>query len=285
MTQKEKLKCPVCSTKFIPRTFYPEEAIFSISDEKKLSGFNGYISSSGVKPAEVILSSWITYCPKCNYVLKFVKEIVKKEKIQSKKVFAKDIKEKYNNYYFGFPFEDYSQYLANVAHKVKNSIETSLKDLNLTAFENVYEIKDTFKLLVRFYANLENYCNSQFPKDKDRELVEKIRLLNLTADLEAILLEMDEIRNKTIHSDYELSDLDKNKVFRVVIGFILSLVEKHIKPLIDVEKLKNKFQYVDIRDLNSEIKLFLNGYFNSRFQNGKATENQIKIFLDQLLVH
>ncbi|MHA2131839.1 MAG: hypothetical protein ACW99L_17870, partial [Promethearchaeota archaeon] len=182
MTQKEKLKCPVCSTKFIPRTFYPEEAIFSISDEKKLSGFNGYISSSGVKPAEVILSSWITYCPKCNYVLKFVKEIVKKEKIQSKKVFAKDIKEKYNNYYFGFPFEDYSQYLANVAHKVKNSIETSLKDLNLTAFENVYEIKDTFKLLVRFYANLENYCNSQFPKDKDRELVEKIRLLNLTAD-------------------------------------------------------------------------------------------------------
>ncbi|MHA2131050.1 MAG: hypothetical protein ACW99L_13860, partial [Promethearchaeota archaeon] len=131
----------------------------------------------------------------------------------------------------------------------------------------------------------ETYCNSQFPKDKDREPVEKIRLLTLTADLEAILLEMDEIRNKTIHSDYELSDLDKNKVFRVVIGFILSLVEKHIKPLIDVEKLKNKFQYVDIRDLNSEIKLFLNGYFNSRFQNGKATENQIKIFLDQLLVH
>ncbi|MHA1885765.1 MAG: hypothetical protein ACW96S_11970, partial [Promethearchaeota archaeon] len=72
MKQKEKLKCPICSTKFIPRTFYPEEAVFSTSDGKKLSGFNGYISSTGVKPSEVILSSWISYCPNCNYVLKFV---------------------------------------------------------------------------------------------------------------------------------------------------------------------------------------------------------------------
>lgn len=285
MTEKEKLKCPVCSTKFIPRTFYPEEAIFSISNEKKLSGFNGYISSSGVKPAEVILSSWITYCPNCNYVMKFAKEIVKKEKIQSKSALAKDIKEKYNNYYFGFPFEDYSQYLANVAGKVKKSIEASLKDLNLTAFENVYEIKDTFKLLVRFYANLENYCNSQFPKDRDKELVEKIKLLNLSVDLEEILVELDGIRNKTIHSDYELSELDKDKVFRAVIGFILNLIERHIKPLIDGKKLKNKYQFVDVRDLNSEIKLFLNGYFNSRFHNGKATENQIETFLDQILVN
>ncbi|MHA1986522.1 MAG: hypothetical protein ACW98D_07785 [Promethearchaeota archaeon] len=152
MKQKEKLKCPVCNAKFIPRTFYPEEAIFSISDGKKLSGFNGYISSRGVKPTEVILSSWITYCPSCNYVLKFVKEIVKKEKIQAQLPVVKDIKEKYNNYYFGFPFEDYSQYLASVVEKVKAEIEASLNELNLATFENMYEIKDAFKLLVRFYG-------------------------------------------------------------------------------------------------------------------------------------
>ncbi|MHA2088307.1 MAG: hypothetical protein ACW972_08515, partial [Promethearchaeota archaeon] len=127
MKQKDKLKCPVCNTKFIPRTFYPEEAIFSTSDGKKLSGFNGYISSRGVKPIEVILSSWITYCPKCNYVLKFVKEIVKKEKIQAQRPGVKEITEKYNNYYFGFPFEDYSQYLATIVEKIKVDIEDSLK--------------------------------------------------------------------------------------------------------------------------------------------------------------
>ncbi|NVM38363.1 MAG: hypothetical protein HWN81_22400, partial [Candidatus Lokiarchaeota archaeon] len=104
MNKKEKLKCPLCNIKFIPRTFYPYEATFTSSDGKLLSGFNGYISSSGVKPSEVILGSWITYCPNCNYIMKFVKEIVKKEKITSQSVVAKDIKEKYNNYYFGFPF-------------------------------------------------------------------------------------------------------------------------------------------------------------------------------------
>ena len=285
MKQKEKLKCPVCNSKFIPRTFYPEEAIFSSSDGKNLSGFNGYINSRGVKPTEVILSSWITYCPSCNYVLKFVKEIVKKEKIQSQSALVKDIKEKYNNYYFGFPFEDYSQYLQNVAEKVKSTIETSLKNLNLSAFENMHEIKETFKLLVRFYANLENYCNSQFSEEVDKDLEDKIKLLELSADLEEILLELNEIRDKTIHSDYELSDDDKAKVNRAVTGFTLNRIEKHIKPLINGKKLKSKYNYVDIRDLNSEIKLYLNGYFRNIFNNGRTADDQIKTFLDQLLVN
>ena len=285
MKQKEKLKCPVCNTKFIPRTFYPEEAIFSTSDGKKLSGFNGYISSRGVKPMEVILSSWITYCPSCNYVLKFVKEIVKKEKIQSQSALVKDIKEKYNNYYFGFPFEDYSQYLQYISEKVKSTIETSLKNLNLSAFENMHEIKETFKLLVRFYANLENYCNSQFSEEIDKDLEDKIKLLDLSADLEKTLLELNEIRDKTINSDYELSDDDKAKVNRAVTSFMLNRIEKHIKPLINGKKLKSKYNYVDIRDLNSEIKIYLNGYFRNIFNNGRAADDQIKTFLDQLLVN
>ncbi|MHA2280397.1 MAG: hypothetical protein ACXAC5_06070 [Promethearchaeota archaeon] len=285
MKQKEKLKCPVCSTKFIPRTFYPEEATFSTSDGKKLSGFNGYISSRGIKPTEVILSSWITYCPSCNYVLKFVKEIVKKEKIQAQRPDVKEIKEKYNNYYFGFPFEDYSQYLAIVVEKVKTDIDTSLKDLNLTAFENMYEIKDAFKLLVRFYANLENYCSSKFSAEINKDLAIKIKSLELSVEMEEILLELNEIRDKAIHSAYELSENDKSKVNRAVVGFILNLVEKHIKPLIDSQKLKSQYNYLDIRDLNTEIKMYLNGYFSTIIKNGSSSDNQIRSYLDQLLLN
>ncbi|MHA2180234.1 MAG: hypothetical protein ACXAAH_02290 [Promethearchaeota archaeon] len=285
MKQKEKLKCPVCNTKFIPRTFYPEEAIFSTSEGKKLSGFNGYISSRGVKPAEVILSSWITYCPNCNYVLKFVKEIVKKEKIQAQRQEVKDIKEKYNNYYFGFPFEDYSRYLALAVEKVKDDIDASLKDLNLAAFENMYEIKDAFKLLVRFYANLENYCNSQVSAKTNSDLTSKIKFLELSVEMEEILLELNEIRDKAIHSAYELSDNDKSKVNRAVVGFILNLVEKHIKPLIDSKKLKSKYSYIDIRDLNTEIKMYLNGYFSNIIKNGSSSETHIRTYLDQLLLN
>ena len=285
MKRKEKLKCPVCTKKFIPRTFYPEEAMFSTSDGKKLSGFNGYINSSGVKPVEVILSSWITYCPYCNYMLKFVKEIVKKERIQSQSVLIKDITKKYNNYYFGFPFEDYSQYLSSVTVEIKSKIETSLIDLDLTTFENIYEIKDTFKLLIKFYANLEKYCNSQLPEETDKNLARKIKLLKLPKDLEQILLELNVIRNKSINSDYELSEEDKTKVKGAINGFIFSLIEKHLKPIIDGKKLKTKYQYLDIRDLIAEIKIYLKNYFSIKFKTGRTADNEIISFLEQIMIN
>ncbi|MFX1594285.1 MAG: hypothetical protein ACFFCL_16460 [Promethearchaeota archaeon] len=284
MNKKEKLKCPVCNTKFIPRTFYPEEATFS-SDGKLLSGFNGYMSSSGVKPSEVILGSWITYCPNCNYIMKFVKEIVKKEKIQSPNVGTKAIKEKFNNYYFGFPFEDYSQYLSEVTEKVKASINKSLKGIDLDIWESMYEIDDTFKLLVRFYANLEKYCDAQFPTKKDEDLPTKIKLLKLTPDLENLLLELNDIRKQTIQGNYELSFTDKEQINIAVVNFTLNLIKKHIKPLIDSKKLKAKYTYVDIKDLNSEIKIFLNGFLNGLFNHGRSANVQVKSFLENLLIN
>lgn len=284
MSKKEKLKCPLCSNKFIPRTFYPEEATFS-SDGKLLLGFNGYMSTSGVKPAEVILGSWITYCPSCNYIMKFVKEIVKKEKIQSPTVPSKEIKEKYNNYYYGFPFEDYSQYLSDVTERVKTDITKSLKGIDLNIWENMYEIDDTFKLLVRFYANLEKYCDAQLPNDSDKSLPDKIKLLKLLPDLENLLLELNDIREQTIQGNYELSEGDKQKVNIAVVNFTLNLIEKHIKPVVDDKKLKAKYTYIDIKDLNSEIKVFLNGYLNGLFNHGKSAHNQVKSFLDNLLIN
>ncbi|UCC19878.1 MAG: hypothetical protein JSV62_00965 [Promethearchaeota archaeon] len=284
MNKKEKLNCPLCNTKFIPRTFYPEEATFS-SDGKLLSGFNGYISSSGVKPPEVILSSWITYCPNCNYVMRFAKELVKKEKIQAQSVVTKDIKEKYNNYYFGFPFEDYSQYLSDVAEKVKNSIKKSLKGIDLNIWESMYEIEDTFKLLVRFYANLEKYCDAQIPNNSNKDLPTKIKLLKLTPELEKLLLELNELRKQTIQGNYELSSNDKENVNTAVVNFTLNLIEKHIKPVVDGKKLKTKYNYVDIKDLNSEITVFLNGYLNGLFNHGKSANNQVKTFLQNLLIN
>ena len=285
MTRKEKLKCPVCAKKFIPRTFYPEEAIFSTSDGKRSSGFNGYINLGGIKPVQVILSSWITYCPYCNYILKFVKEIVKKERIQSQSVLINDITKKYNNYYFGFPYEDYSQYLSSVTEEVKSNIEKSLKGLDLTTFENIYEIKDTFKLLVKFYANLEKYCNSQLPEEIERDLAHKIKFLKLSEDLEKILLELNEIRNKSINSDYELSEYDKTKVKGAINGFIFSLIEKHLKPIIVGKKLHNKYQYLDIRDLIVEIKIYLKNYFSKKFKTERTADNEIISFLDQIMIN
>ncbi|MFW9969873.1 MAG: hypothetical protein ACFFDF_06705 [Candidatus Odinarchaeota archaeon] len=284
MNKKEKLKCPLCNNIFIPRTFYPEEATF-FSEGKLLAGFNGYISSSGVKPSEVILSSWITYCPNCNYVMKFVKEIVKKEKIQSATVTTKEVNAKYNNYYFGFPFEDYSQYLSGVSEKVKASIKKSLKGVDLNIWENMYEIEDTFKLLVRFYANLEKYCDAQVPNDVEKDLPTKIKSLKLLPDLENLLIELDEIRKQTIQGNYELASGDKEKVNTAVVNFTLNLIEKHIKPELEGKKLQSEYNYIDVKDLNSEIRVFLNSYLNGLFNHGKSAHNQIRSFLDNLLIN
>ncbi len=285
MNKKEKLKCPLCNIKFIPRTFYPKEATFPSSKGGLLSGFNGYISSNGVKPSEVILSSWITYCPNCNYILKFAKEIVKKEKIQSQSLATKDIKEKYNNYYFGFPFEDYSQYLSGITEKVKANIKKSLNGIDLNIWESMYEIEDKFKLLVRFYANLEKYCDAQLPNNNGEDLSSKIKLLKLSSDLEKLLLELNEIRKHTIQGNYELSSDDKENVNHAVVNFTLSLIEKHVKPIVNSKKLKSQYNYADIKDLNSEIKVFLYGYLNGLFNHGKSANHQIKTFLDQILVN
>lgn len=283
MRSKEKLKCPVCNLKFIPRTFYPEEAIFSAPDGKRLSGFDGYISSRGAKPPEVVLGFWVTYCPHCNYILKFAKELVKKEKIQNSNVANKDVKEKYNSYYFGFPFEDYSQYLSKITTEITNKIESSLSGLNISVWESMYEIEDKFKLLVRFIANLENFCDARLDANNNQDMPTKIKELMLSTDVEKSLLELNDIRNKTVRGDYELSLEDEQKINASIVNFILYLIKMQIEPQLNGKKLKNKYYYVDLRDFNSEIKHFLTGYLNGIFHNDKSANTQIQLFIDTLL--
>ena len=68
-------------------------------------------------------------------------------------------------------------------------------------------------------------------------------------------------------------------------NFILNLIERHIKPQIDSKKLKDTYNYIDLKDLYSEIKAFLISYLNSFFNHGKSANNQIKPFLDQILLN
>ncbi|GAI34504.1 unnamed protein product [marine sediment metagenome] len=82
-----------------------------------------------------------------------------------------------------------------------------------------------------------------------------------------------------------ITENDKSKVTKAVVGFILNLVEKYIKPLIDSKKLKSKYNYIDIRDLNIEIKMYLNGYFSNIIKNGSSSDTQIRTYLDQLLLN
>lgn len=275
------INCPVCGMKFIPRTFYPEESIFSTHDGKKLSGFNGYISSRTVKPPEVILSTWITYCPSCNYILKFVKEIVRKEKIISKNKESKEVREKYNSYYFGFPYGDYSQHLKEITRKVKSKIETELKNLNFEVWEDLYAIDDSFKFLVRFFANLENYF-SQSGMGNDKNMSNKIKRLKLPKDIEISLIQLNNIKDGIVKGDYELSGDDEENIDNILVDFVLFLIKKHIKPLISKKQLEEGYEFIKFEDFEFQIKNYLGNYLYSNFNNDPSSNKQIRLFINNL---
>lgn len=282
MKDIEMINCPVCGTKFIPRTFYPEDAIFSTLDGKKLSGFNGYISSRGVKPQEVILSTWKTYCPNCNYILNFVKEIVRKEKLLIQKGPSNDVSSKYNSYYFGFPFGDYTQYLKEVTRKMEDGIRSILEELEIETWENLYIIDDPFKFLVKFYASLENYCDTKFGLKEEKDLIAKVRKLKLGEDLEKHLLDLNVIKDKLIKGDYELSTHEESNIRTVLVKFVLFLLKTRLESLINKKELLKGYEFLNRNDLESEIKSYISQYLYSTFNSDPKSKKQINSFLEKI---
>jgi len=280
MNDKQMINCPVCKIEFIPRTFYPDESIFSTHDGKKVSGFNGYISSKTVKPQEVILSSWVTYCPSCNYILRFVKEVVRKEKIVAQHATSKDLNEKYNSYYYGFPYGDYSQHLKEIVNKVKSKVEEELQDFSV--WENLYTIDDNFKFLVRFFATLENYCNSKIGMGNDKNMTNKIKRLQLPKEIEIPMIQLNNIKDGIVKGDYELSGDDEENIEKILVNFVLHLIKKHIQPLIDKKQLEKGYQFIRFEDFEQQIKLFLGNYLYSNFNNDPSSNKQIRLFLSDL---
>jgi len=274
------INCPVCKIEFIPRTFYPDEAIFSTHDGKKLSGFNGYVSSRAVKPQEVILSSWVTYCPSCNYILRFVKEVVRKEKIIAQHATSKDVNEKYNSYYYGFPYGDYSQHLKEIVNKVKSKVEEELQDFSV--WESLYTIDDNFKFLVRFFATLDNYCNSKLGMGNDKNMTNKIKRLKLPKEIEIPMIQLNNIKDGIVKGDYELSGDDEENIEKILVNFVLHLIKKHIQPLIDKKQLEKGYQFIKFEDFEQQIKFFLGNYLYSNFNNDPSSNKQIRVFLSDL---
>lgn len=274
------INCPVCKIEFIPRTFYPDEAIFSTHDGKKLSGFNGYVSSRAVKPQEVILSSWVTYCPSCNYILRFLKEVVRKEKIIAQRATSKDVNEKYNSYYYGFPYGDYSQHLKEIVNKVKSRVEEELQDFSV--WESLYTIDDNFKFLVRFFATLENYCNSKLGMGNDKNMTNKIKRLKLPKEIEIPMIQLNNIKDGIVKGDYELSGDDEENIEKILVNFVLHLIKKHIQPLIDKKQLEKGYQFIKFEDFEQQIKFFLGNYLYSNFNNDPSSNKQIRVFLSDL---
>ena len=274
---KEKIICPICNFKFIPDSFHFEKTHFDTEESKgEPTNILDETHQVIIKPFSTIRGSWVTYCPDCGYLIKFAAEVGKKElaedahRIIKRGVFEEFGKEfKYNYYISEKPYLDKSDYFIEKVDNVKRKIKLALDEINFehwgTPFKEWKNAKteDSFKFVIHFFSNLEDYINSNVEDFKAREMPEKIKALNLNKELEDLINEIRELKDKIAHDVYELKEEEEELVEKAFIEFIYHLIKKQLKPLnLDAIYIEPELNFININDINYEIREFLNIYLD-----------------------
>ena len=249
-TKKAEVPCPICSHKFIPEAFHIERVIMDTRDDGSgthIIGDRNVMEQLAIKPSNHIKKVWITNCPHCNYVLRFTAEVAKKE---LKEVEGPSFNEfgtnyTYNEYSYPKPYMDHLDYYIEAMTNIKADIVKSLKAFNIEewgllcrGFLTEKSI-DPFKFLIRFYANIENYCNSIVANFEDKDMHQKIKDSAFPQQLEDFLEETRKLRNKVVHESYELNDSDAELIKNAFLSFLSNLVLTELTKLNLTSQVEN----------------------------------------------
>ncbi len=290
----KKIKCPICNFEFIPESFHFEKSHFDLVESKgELMEFHKEKHQIAVKPFSSIRGSWVTYCPECGFMFKFAAEVGKKEIVEESSRIKKlsSFKEFGKHYKYTFvpqnkPYMDYLDYFIEKVDVIRNTIKNALDEVNLFQWGDPYrEWKhdknvDSFKFLVRFFTNLEEYTKTQVEEYNNKDMEEKIKELDLPEDLEILMHSIRKLRNKIVHEAYEITEEEDNTIERAFIKFVSHLVVKQLKPLnLDKIEIEPGYEFIDINKINYEIQNFLQLYLYSTL---RIKEFQ-KLFLNPLL--
>lgn len=273
--KREKVKCPVCSNKFIPESFHFEKTSFDPKESKgEVIEFPNGKYQIKLKPFTSFRGAYVTYCPQCGYLIKFATEIGKKEIIDDpsriKKLGA--IKEFGKIYKYQFdpikkPYMDYSDYFIEQVDNIKKAIKNALDEVNFdhwgTSYNQWKEDKsiDSFKFLIHFYTTLIEYLDSQVEDHSNKSVVQKIEELNLPKNLEILTKNVGNLRNKMAHEFYELTEEEEQLIESTFTQFMRYLIIKQLAPLnLDKIKTKPEYDFIDIGKVNYEVQGFLQVY-------------------------
>ncbi|MFX1410376.1 MAG: hypothetical protein ACFFA6_08485 [Promethearchaeota archaeon] len=276
--KKEKVKCPVCNSKFIPESFHFEKTDFDQIEAKgELIEFHKGSHQLKLKPFTSIRGSFVTNCPQCGYLIKFASEIGKKEIVEEpsrlKKWGAFREFGKYYKYTFDSsekPYMDYSDYFIEKVDNIKRNIKSALDEVNFaqwgTSYNEWKEDKsiDSFKFLIHFYSTLIDYLDTQVEDHDDKSTVQKIEELNLPKSLELLIKKVKDLRNKIAHEVYELNEEEEDLVERTFTQFMNYLIIKQLKPLsLNKIKIETEFDFIDIDKIKYQIQEFLHLYLGN----------------------
>jgi len=295
--KKAVVPCPICSHKFIPEAFHIERIIMDIRED----GHGTYVvedrnvmNKIAIRPSNHIRKVWITNCPQCNYVLRFTAEVAKKElnelegrKISSFNEFGTSYF--YNLYSYPKPYMDYTDYYNEAITNIKSEIEKSLEALNINewgllcrGFLSAKNI-DPFKFLIRFYANLENYCNSSLDNSKEKDMHQKIKESGFPQQLEDNLEDIRKLRNKVVHESYDLNHGDAEVIKNAFLAYLSYLISSELAKLNLISQVENlEYKFINKKSLLWEIRRFLQVDLGEILKFQGYEHNFLKPILDDL---
>jgi len=288
MRTVKKIKCLSCNAEFVPRTFHEEEILYPNPRRNEILRYKDYFRDN--KPFEVIVESWVTYCPSCRNIIKCVKEIAKLEKKYMSN--SNKVELLYITKEFDKPCSVYSEYLDDISNELQMQINLYFKEINLNSWFDLYIrneaqggfVKDHFKFLVRFIAKVESYHESQFGIEKNKDMPIKINELKLPEELKENLNNLNNIRNDVVHHEYELKENDIEKIHDSYLNFVLYLMEKHITPQINEIRSETGYNFLELNDIKKEVNIYLKKVFYDKFRFDSKLFNKILISLDELFI-
>ena len=271
-TKKKKIKCPLCSVKFIPRFFHREKLKFEVSAPVHIiNKFKLKFSNGEFQPPNIVSRSWVTICPECNYIIKFAAEIGKKEFLDHDPksiLHLREFKEDGKRYEYKFynlekPYKEAHYYNTDLIETLKLRILKALDDLDLSNWGFLYKMWeidsqiDSFKFLIRFLAYIEKYITSLKITIGSDTIIAKIGALYVPYELKENIISLIRIREKTVGQYYDLIKKDEALLQNTYIELTMELIFQEMVSLHlnkasikeDPRALDKEFYYLELKEL------------------------------------
>jgi len=292
-----KIKCPVCNHKFIPAYYHLEKIDYVIENNHHSFKIMKQKSSKGyLKPKYVVRKSWITTCPKCFYILRFAAELGKKRFLNgdSSRFHLKEFKE--NDKWFKYEFESIKQPINELATLNKKYLDIvqikildALEGLNLFKWGKLYKkwvsdfSIDSFKFLIRFCYNFDNYYNKLNELNSTQGLEDKIETLNLSDELKETMVKIEKFRSDSLNNNYELSKRDEDIIRKAFLKLMFELIYNRLKDLeLDQLGLIKVYDEYDKDILIKNVEKYIENYIEGNLGLGIELENFIRTLFRKL---
>ncbi len=298
--KKKKIKCPLCSVKFIPRFFHLEKSKFEVSAPVHIvNKFKFKSSNGGFQPPNIVSRSWVTICPECKYVIKFAAEIGKKEYLDEDSrsiLHFREFKENGKHYEYKFhnldkPYREAHYYNTDLIGELKQRILKVLDDLVLPDWGFLYKMWkidsqiDSFKFLIRFLSHLEKYIESlKITIDLDTTIA-KIGALYIPYEIKENIINLIRIREKAVVQYYDLSEKDEKLLQKTYIELAMELIFQEMASLhLNKANIKEDPRALDKEFYYLELKELLQNYVKNTLYIREETSHFVITMLNRLKI-